>query len=222
MIAYVMVGKGGLRSTFCLKQRRSGASWTTSPCSPRCWEAWRWRILSAPSRACHPSRRRGARAGPVDRQSLRTRHHRVDIVLPLSRAGADRQGVQAAEHSLALADELDFFGIAWAVGTELADTFTFLGAWAQVEERVERARAEIDILPRTLPSGYPNAVSARLQLRRGNRAAAEQILAPFPLPSWGPSIFLPALQPLLPSHPPTLNSHSLKVMPTRRTRLPMP
>lgn len=94
--------------------------------------------------------------------------------------GQMQRAIELAEQSIALGDELQFLGPQWGAGVELADTFIYLGALAQSEEYVQRAMATVDVFPTRHPS-YPSAVLAHLLLQKGDRVAAEQVLAPFPL-----------------------------------------
>jgi tetratricopeptide (TPR) repeat protein len=93
--------------------------------------------------------------------------------------GQMQRAIELAEESIALGDELEFLGPEWGAGVELADTFIYLGALARAEEYAKRALATVDAFPSRRPS-FPSAVLAHLHLQRGDRVAAEQVLAPFP------------------------------------------
>jgi tetratricopeptide (TPR) repeat protein len=93
--------------------------------------------------------------------------------------GQIQRAIELAEESIALGGELGFLGPEWGAGVELADTFIYLGAPARAEEYAKSALATVDAFP-SRRAGFPSAVLAHLQLQRGDRVTAEQVLAPFP------------------------------------------
>jgi tetratricopeptide (TPR) repeat protein len=90
------------------------------------------------------------------------------------------RAIDLAEQALALDEQLGFLGPEWGAGVELAETYAYLGAFARAEEYGQAALDTADLVPSARPKSFPGAVLARLELRRGDRAAAERLLSTFP------------------------------------------
>lgn len=92
--------------------------------------------------------------------------------------GQLKQAIETAEESIALGEKLKFYGPNWGALVELASTFDWLGDYARAVEFAQRALAGADPNTSWHPV-LPSAVLANIALHQGDRAQAEQWLAPF-------------------------------------------
>ncbi|HEX7588335.1 MAG TPA: hypothetical protein VF478_08480 [Anaerolineae bacterium] len=94
-----------------------------------------------------------------------------------------KQAIEMAEESIAIAEAMKIRGPQWGALVELAATFDWLGDYARATECAQRALAGIGSTMITPPM-FPSAVMASIALHQGDRGAAEEWLAPYPIVSF--------------------------------------
>ncbi|MDE3089901.1 MAG: hypothetical protein KGJ80_11025 [Chloroflexota bacterium] len=94
--------------------------------------------------------------------------------------GQVARSIELAEESVQTGEELGIAGLPWTVQVELGLAFGFLGDLSRAFENVQRAiTSPLNMGDQN--SVYPHAVLAKLNLLQGNRTAAIEWLAPYPI-----------------------------------------
>ncbi len=92
------------------------------------------------------------------------------------------QAIAIAEEAIAIGESMNYVGPNWSALVDLGMTYDWLGDYPRATQCAQRALASISPDSFAHPL-FPHAVLASVALHQGNRKAAEEWLAPFPIVS---------------------------------------
>jgi tetratricopeptide (TPR) repeat protein len=93
------------------------------------------------------------------------------------------QAIALAEETVAIGESMNYIGPNWTTLVDLGMTYDWLGDYARAKQCAQRALASIVRDAATHPL-FPRALLASVALHQGDRAAAEEMLAPYAVGSF--------------------------------------